>query len=291
MKGTPAFQLYPKDLLADPNVEQMTNEQLGMYLRLMCWEWINGGLPLDDEAIKRLARAGDNWSSERCLLLQCFKKTETEYFHPRLKKEREKQRKFRKQRAEAGSRGGKATKRKRLEQETGEQQESSEKAASAAADLAAKSTFAVCSLPLKETTNRKSIDTPSEGQDPNNLSDPPPAIPEPSARIQNSMLRVCGGIVPNQLLRAIEAHGELRVQAAFDKTEESKPGQTVNWNYVAAILLNWGKNGLPRPPQAAPRQPDNDWEYEEDGSRKQTSVPFYGLREGEEPGEFQQEQG
>jgi len=57
MAGTtkaPAFQLYPKDFDTDENVREMTDEELGFYVRLLNHSWVNRGIPKDPERISRI---------------------------------------------------------------------------------------------------------------------------------------------------------------------------------------------------------------------------------------------
>lgn len=41
----PAFQFYPADFLV--GVAGMTNEQVGVYIKLLCYQWAKGGIPND----------------------------------------------------------------------------------------------------------------------------------------------------------------------------------------------------------------------------------------------------
>jgi uncharacterized protein YdaU (DUF1376 family) len=50
---SPAFSLYPKDVLTDENVSAMTDEELGVYFRLLCHAWLEGSVPSD---LTRMAR-------------------------------------------------------------------------------------------------------------------------------------------------------------------------------------------------------------------------------------------
>lgn len=50
---SPAFQFYPGDFLADRNVAAMTMEERGVYVTLLCFQWIDGPLPSD---LGKLAR-------------------------------------------------------------------------------------------------------------------------------------------------------------------------------------------------------------------------------------------
>lgn len=49
----PAFQLYAADFLTD--TQSMTAQELGVYFRLMCSQWINKGVPMDTQKLSRLA--------------------------------------------------------------------------------------------------------------------------------------------------------------------------------------------------------------------------------------------
>lgn len=54
----PAFQFYAADYLADMDVQMMTLEEEGMYIRLLCYCWREGSLPNDDEQLLRLVKGG-----------------------------------------------------------------------------------------------------------------------------------------------------------------------------------------------------------------------------------------
>ena len=45
---SPAFQLYPRDLLAD--TDNLTDAAFGLYVRLLCKQWLNGSLPAEFES-------------------------------------------------------------------------------------------------------------------------------------------------------------------------------------------------------------------------------------------------
>jgi len=104
-KKVPAFQLYPKDLLSDPNVDLMDNDQLGGYLRLLCYEWMQGGLPTDEKELSKLSRMGRRWKTKGPLILRCFTRDGEKLIHPRLHRERLSQHEHRRKKREAGSKG------------------------------------------------------------------------------------------------------------------------------------------------------------------------------------------
>lgn len=51
----PAFQFYADDFLA--GTTDMTNDEVGAYIRLLCHQWSKGGLPNDPERLSRMAGA------------------------------------------------------------------------------------------------------------------------------------------------------------------------------------------------------------------------------------------
>lgn len=55
---SPAFQWYPKDILASARVQQMTLAEEGAYRRLIDYCWINGSIPADAQKAARLIGKG-----------------------------------------------------------------------------------------------------------------------------------------------------------------------------------------------------------------------------------------
>jgi len=109
-KKPPSFQFYPKDFLADDNVDVMTNEELGAYIRLMCHAWIaENRLTADEEKLRKLARAVPcDWQKICHAVLSCFDYSDNVLSHKRLAEEREKQRLYSKQKSKSGKAGAKA---------------------------------------------------------------------------------------------------------------------------------------------------------------------------------------
>jgi uncharacterized protein YdaU (DUF1376 family) len=52
-RRAPAFQLYADDFLS--GTSEMTAEEVGAYIRLLCHQWTKGGLPNDPERLVRMA--------------------------------------------------------------------------------------------------------------------------------------------------------------------------------------------------------------------------------------------
>ena len=87
----PAFQFYAAEYLADINVELMTIEDEGCYIRLLAFCWREGSLPNDPEDLAKLCKG----VKPTLRVLSCFKPTsDTRILHPRLESERKKRRDF-----------------------------------------------------------------------------------------------------------------------------------------------------------------------------------------------------
>jgi uncharacterized protein YdaU (DUF1376 family) len=112
MSKSPAFQFYAAEFLADENVVMMSNQELGCYIKLMCYCWREGSIPADISKIAKLCSEDGSAMAQLWLSIgTCF---DTATFdadrlvHPRLEKEREKQKAFKDERSAAGKKGAKA---------------------------------------------------------------------------------------------------------------------------------------------------------------------------------------
>jgi uncharacterized protein YdaU (DUF1376 family) len=106
---SPAFQFYPKDYLSDINVQVMSLSERGAYMNLLCHEWLEGGLPDDDDILSILSGLGKEWfgkSGEK--IRKCFTIKSEKFINPRLEKERKNQKERRKKRSDAGKKGNEA---------------------------------------------------------------------------------------------------------------------------------------------------------------------------------------
>ena len=108
----PCFQFYPADFLADENVVAMTNQQVGCYFKLICYCWREGSIPDD---VARLALLCGETPEEMALLWSaikmCFKvdsRNSGRLLHPRLERERLKQKKYKSTKSAAGKLGAKS---------------------------------------------------------------------------------------------------------------------------------------------------------------------------------------
>lgn len=109
----PAFQFYPKDFLTDEKVVLMSNTEVGIYIRLLCFCWLEGTLPLETESLARMARMqlkqfAKLW--EHSVVKTCFRMEGGRLHHGRLDEEREKQEQFRRRQSDLGKLGGRPKK-------------------------------------------------------------------------------------------------------------------------------------------------------------------------------------
>jgi uncharacterized protein YdaU (DUF1376 family) len=102
----PAFQFYPKDFLTDEKVVRMSNTEVGIYTRLLCYCWLEGSLPLETDALAHMARMqGKQFTKlwENSPLRTCFQVGDDgRLHHKRLDVERDKQEHYRRRQSDKG---------------------------------------------------------------------------------------------------------------------------------------------------------------------------------------------
>lgn len=117
-KDPPAFQFYPKDFLADTLAIPV--ETRGVYITLLCYQWVNGSIPESPHAIARICSLTSDDITEHMAHLDDKFVENPEYkgtrVNPRMERERKKQRKFRASRAKAGRASGKSRSNKKRTQ-------------------------------------------------------------------------------------------------------------------------------------------------------------------------------
>jgi len=115
----PSFQFYPKDFLSDTDTMAMPNEAIGIYFKLLCYDWVNDGIHNNDKKIMRIVNFEwhDFNGNERdiedynIILSHIHSKfiahpsKEGFLTNPRLQKEREKQKDFIQKKINAGKEG------------------------------------------------------------------------------------------------------------------------------------------------------------------------------------------
>ena len=101
----PAFQFYPKDWLSDADVICMTFAQKGAYITLLCYCWLEGQLPNNDDYIRKLLGNVPKWKSLWSGIKHKFEVEGDFLVQPRLEYERMKQEEYRKKKSVAGKKG------------------------------------------------------------------------------------------------------------------------------------------------------------------------------------------
>ncbi len=112
MNKSPAFQFYPKDFIMDDKVAVMNLEQIGAYIKLLCYCWNNNGLPTDEEELKEMCGNPENWEKIWKKVGRCFYENNGKLYNKRLDKEREKQKFWKEKSKEGGIKSGKTRREK-----------------------------------------------------------------------------------------------------------------------------------------------------------------------------------
>jgi uncharacterized protein YdaU (DUF1376 family) len=107
MAKPPAFQFYAADFILD--TAGMSTEQVGAYIRLLCFAWVNTGIP--EEAAQQAQIAGlparrfasHVWPA----VARCWDSGDGRLVNPRQEKERQRQIAWREKSAKGGKANGK----------------------------------------------------------------------------------------------------------------------------------------------------------------------------------------
>lgn len=102
----PAFQFYVDNFIE--GTMEMTDAEIGFYVRLLCAQWNRGGLPDDDRELSRFSRGQTPAQLRRALArvkLKFVKKSDGLLKNNRMESEREKQVAFRENRSKSGKLG------------------------------------------------------------------------------------------------------------------------------------------------------------------------------------------
>jgi len=102
--------MYASDFLVDTN--DWTVDEVGIYLRLLLSEWVNGELPNDERRLARIAGCSYQKFKKKWSKVECKFEIKNSVFliNKRLEREREKQDNYRKLQAEKGKLGGRPQK-------------------------------------------------------------------------------------------------------------------------------------------------------------------------------------
>lgn len=106
---SPAFQFYPKDYLSNEDVQLLTLEQEGAYIRAMSYSWRNGSIPKEPDRLSALIGKGCTPAiAEAIARLFVPHADPTRLVHPRHLKEKQKQEEFHNKMSEFGKKGATA---------------------------------------------------------------------------------------------------------------------------------------------------------------------------------------
>lgn len=109
MSNPPSFQYYPADF--DMDTASWTCQQVGAYIRLLNYQWINGALPTKISELARIVRV-DSRSMQNLWSAVLAKKFTTNaanmYVNPRLERTRKEQAEYREKQREYGRIGAMA---------------------------------------------------------------------------------------------------------------------------------------------------------------------------------------
>lgn len=102
MNKSPAFQFYASDFLVD--TAEMTNQEVGAYIRLLSHQWVNGGLNGDPNRLANAVGIGllEVWDDIKHKFELC---EDGKYRNPKLEKVRQTQINYRNKQSEAGKKG------------------------------------------------------------------------------------------------------------------------------------------------------------------------------------------
>jgi uncharacterized protein YdaU (DUF1376 family) len=86
-----AFQFYPRDFLTSSKVARMSLTEIGIYFTLLCYAWLDNGLPCEVDQVARLvripaARFKKMWQGP---LSECFVKKDAKLVNPRQERQRQ----------------------------------------------------------------------------------------------------------------------------------------------------------------------------------------------------------
>ncbi len=102
----PAFQFYASDFIG--GTMQFTAEETGVYIRLLCYQWMNGGLPNDKNRIRSIAGYTKDPGSLTMPLAKFILGTDGVYRNKRLEEVRTAQDDFRRRQSVNGKAGAQA---------------------------------------------------------------------------------------------------------------------------------------------------------------------------------------
>ena len=90
----------------DDKVIVMNLEEIGAYIKLLCFCWNNNGLTKDEKELKNMCGNPNNWEAIWVRVGKCFYEKKGKFYNKRLEKEKKKQREWRKKSQLGGIKSG-----------------------------------------------------------------------------------------------------------------------------------------------------------------------------------------
>lgn len=120
MAKSPAFQFYASDFLTDTNSWEVI--EVGIYIRLLCTQWVNGSIPNDDERLARIAGVTVAQFKKAWVIvgLKFSPAGNGSLINIKLEDVRIKKKSFLEKQAANGKKGGRPTKEEKLKNEAKE---------------------------------------------------------------------------------------------------------------------------------------------------------------------------
>src|SRR5688572_25706808 len=106
---SPAFSLYPKDILSDEACTAMSHAEFGMHVRLMMHAWLEGSVPSDPIRLQRLLGiAAKTFEAAWPAIKGCWTHKDGRLLQMRMERERRKQAAYSRTQREKGKKSGKS---------------------------------------------------------------------------------------------------------------------------------------------------------------------------------------
>lgn len=105
MGKSPAFQLYASDF--DMDTASWNNEEVGIYFRLLMYQWVNGDIPADTKRLSKIVRISQKKFQKRWEIMKkkFIEKDINNLINPRMEKTRVAQQNYRENQKNHGLRG------------------------------------------------------------------------------------------------------------------------------------------------------------------------------------------
>ena len=111
MGKSPAFQLYASDF--DMDTASWNNEEVGIYFRLLMYQWVNGNIPSDTKRLAKIVRMSHKkfQNSWQIIKFKFIENDSNNLINKRMEKARTEQQNYRNGQSKHGIKGVEAKKK------------------------------------------------------------------------------------------------------------------------------------------------------------------------------------